>query len=198
MQRRELLRLSVTLLGAAASASVSRALLADCGQATSSEAAAFPGSQRASVELLADMIIPPTDTPGAVTAGVPDFIETIVREWYTDTERDIFLQGLDALDTYTGQVEGKPFCEASESTRLAALRDQEKLATQYQGPPPRMMIARPKDDENAPFFTKLKELVVLGYYTSEVGATQELKFLPMPGIFNGDFEFSKIGRQLTF
>ena len=71
MQRRELLKLSVALLGAAASASVSRALLADCGPRTISDAAAFPGSQRASVELLADMIIPTTDTPGAVAAGVP-------------------------------------------------------------------------------------------------------------------------------
>lgn len=193
MQRRELLRLSLTLLGTAASASVSRALLA--GAPLNADATAvFSSTERATVALLSDMIIPPTDTPGAVAAGVPQFIASIYREWYTETERAIFQQGLRDLDADCREREAKPFAGASDGARLAALQAQEKAAEAYQAPPQKS-LARPEEDEKAPFFRKLKELVVLGYYTSEVGATQELAYLPMPGKYDGDYEFAKMGRQ---
>ena len=54
------------------------------------------------------------------------------------------------------------------------------------------------DDQHAPFFNKIKELTVLGYYTSEVGATRELAYNPVPGKFDGDYDYAKVGRQWSY
>lgn len=192
MRRREVLRASAWLLGTMASASVSRALLAD--ELPLSSDGAFTDQEKAAIELLADMIIPPTDTPGAVDAGVPDFVATIFRDWYTDHERETFLQGLAALDVYCLDRSGSAFRNASDAVRIAALRNQEARASSTPPPAPGPFGVR-SAGENAPFFTRLKELVVLGYYTSKVGATQELAYVPAPGHFDGAYEFAKVGRQ---
>jgi len=198
MHRRELLKLSAVLLGAAASASVTRALLAGTGPVAGSASSVFSESQRITVNLLSDMIIPPTDTPGGLAAGVPDFIATMVNAWYHPNEREIFFQGLAELDSFCVGQEGVPFHQAREATRLAALQAQEQTAAGYQSPLPTKMSYQQPTDENSPFFNKLKELVVLGYYTSEVGATQELAYLPMPGRYDGDYDFAKVGRLWSY
>ena len=192
MRRREVLRASAWLLGTMASASVSRALLAD--ELPLSSDGAFADQEKAAIDLLADMIIPPTDTPGAVDAGVSDVVATIFRDWYTDNERGSFLQGLAALDDYCLDKSGSAFRHASDAVRIAALREQEARASSTPPPAPGPFGAR-SAGENAPFFTRLKELVVLGYYTSKIGATQELAYVPAPGRFDGAYEFAKVGRQ---
>ena len=194
MQRRELLKLSALLLGTAASASLSRAVLAGAGTASKTTTSPFTKAQQQSIRLLSDMIIPPTDTPGAVEAGVPAFINSIYADWYTDAERKIFSDGLAALDAFCIKQEKKSFDTASAEARLAALRDQESIASQYKSPLGAGSPFKQADDENAPFFKKIKELVVLGYYTSEVGATQELAYLPMPGYYDGNYDYAKAGR----
>ncbi len=196
MQRRELLKFSLTMLGAAAGASVSRALLAGEALHNGSANTVFNTGQRKAVELLSEMIIPTTDTPGAIAAGVPDFIAAIVGDWYKPAERKIFMQGLLALDEYCASNGGKSFAESGEAVRIDALKAQEAAAAEYKGPQP-LRLRKPAEDENAPFFKRLKELVVLGYYTSEVGATQELAYLPMPGYYDGSYDFDKIGREFT-
>lgn len=142
------------------------------------------------------MIIPATDTPGAVEAGVPDFIATIVFDWYRPREREAFAAGLRALDAYSRKREGVPFHQASNATRHSALREQERIAGSYRAPPaPR--FGPTGEDAGLPFFHRIRELAVLGYYTSEVGATQELVYLPVPGRYDGAFDFSRLGRQWT-
>ena len=196
MQRRDLIKLSSLVFGAAASASVSRALLAGAGSNPNALKTTFSDQQQTTIGLLSEMIIPTTDTPGALAAGVPDFIATIVGEWYEPNEREIFFGGLQALDKHCDAAEGKAFHIASQSARKAALDAQQELAAQYQAPSAAGAhpLARSYDG-NTPFFTKLKELVVLGYYTSEVGAKQELIYAPMPGYFDGEVDFATVGRQ---
>ncbi len=196
MQRRDLLKFSVTLLGVAAGTSVSRALAAGEALHKGTATAVFTPPQRKAVELLSEMIIPTTDTPGAIAAGVPDFIASIVGDWYKPGERAIFMQGLTGLDEYCRANGGESFIASSEPVRIEALKAQEAAAKDYAGPQ-QMRMKVPKEDENAPFFKRLKELVVLGYYTSEIGATQELAYLPMPGYFDGSYDYAKVGREFT-
>ena len=196
MQRRELLKISTLLLGAGVSASLSRAVLAGVDVSPGAAFSNFAESQRLAVEILCDMIIPTTDTPGAVEAGVPDFVATIVFDWYTESERTAFFDGLRALDAYCLASEQVPFHEASETNRIAALREQEQIAGGYQPAP--TPFGLPPDQPDAPFFSKVKALVVLGYYTSEVGATQELIYMPVPGEFKGNVEFAQVGRQWIY
>ncbi len=195
MQRRDVLRLSLALLGSAASFSLARALQADTVVNPGMVATVFDPPGQAAIELLSEMIIPETDTPGAIAAGVPDFIAVIVSSWYTPTERKVFFSGLQQLDAYCLQQENQPFHLASEASRVAALTEQERIASEYQPPMQGGSFYRQSSDEEAPFFKKIRELVVLGYYTSEVGCTEELAYRPAPGEYNGDYEFAKIGRQ---
>ncbi len=100
MRRRELLTISTVLLGAGVGERLTRAVLAGVEVSSGAASSKFAESQRLAVEILCDMIIPTTDTPGAVEAGVSDFVATIVFDWYTESERTAFFDGLQALDEH--------------------------------------------------------------------------------------------------
>ncbi len=195
MNRRELIKIAAVLLGGSLSSTISSAVIANADNANSTRAPQnpfFDADARKSVAILAELIIPKTDTPGAIEAGVPDFIELIVSEWYTDLERQVFLTGLADIEDYSKKAFGKSFrlCDRKEQT--AALTWSEKQSKSHRG------SSRPGDNtlsEDAPFFLKMKELTVLGYYTSEIGATQELIYNPMPMKYDGDINFADVGRQ---
>lgn len=197
MQRRELIKLSAVLLGGATSATLSQALLAGVQSAPAAFTKVFDDSQQQTVRILCDLIIPETDTPGAVEAGVHEFVGTIVDEWYTETEKTIFMEGLAALDQFCIEKVNLSFHLADEPTRVSALQEQEAMAKKYKGPQGGAAFGPPVIDENEPFFSKLRELVVLGYYTSEIGSTHELAYRPVPGVYNGEYEFSKVGKQFS-
>ena len=190
--------MSAAALGLAASGGLARALHAGASVAEGA-AAQFGGARAAAVALLADMIIPPTDTPGAVQAGVPDFIATIVFDWYRPGERQAFMQGLAALDEFCQARESQPFHLASEALRTAALQEQERLAIAHRaglagGDP----YPAATEGESGPFFNRLRELVVFGYYTSKAGATLELIYRPVPGLYQGSADFGETGRQWAY
>ncbi|GIX31297.1 MAG: hypothetical protein KatS3mg124_1769 [Porticoccaceae bacterium] len=196
MKRRTLLQVSGLLFGLPATSSALRALAAlpfTAGEV----ATVFTPAEARTVELLCDLVIPPTDTPGAVAAGVPQFIAQVVAEWYTPRERQIFFAGLAALDEIARKQAGRPFAEADDETQRAALAELARAAADYQPPASPRGFGPAPVDEDSPFFVKLRELVVLGYYTSEVGATQELIYVPMPGRFDGEVDFAEVGRQWT-
>jgi hypothetical protein len=152
-------------------------------------------SQRTMVAQLAELIIPATDTPGAGAAGVPAFIDRIVSEWYTATERGIFIEGLASLDAFCTARHGKRFGACSKQQQTLALEDADERTRAYQSKQGRIFDA---PDEHSPFFFKLKQLTVLGYYTSETGATTELAYNPVPGRYDGDVDFATVGRQWSF
>ncbi|BFM09181.1 gluconate 2-dehydrogenase subunit 3 family protein [Halioxenophilus aromaticivorans] len=199
MHRREMLKHSFMLVGFAAAGGVAQSLMAGGPLNRGLSAVVFNQSQEKSVAIVSEMIIPTTDTPGAIKAGVPDFISTIVSQWYNDEERAVFFQGFKALDEFCQETEQKDFADASEATRIAALTAQETATEEYKKANPGAgghPLAQ-KTDPNMPFFGKLKELVVTGYYTSEVGAKQELSYMPMPGYYDGSYEYAKVGRRFT-
>ena len=153
----------------------------------------FTSAQRRSVDVLVELILPKTDTPGAGEAGVGNFVDQVVSEWYQRAERAQFLAGLGSLDGYCIDWFGHNFNESQSAQQVMALGDAEQrsLAYQLKGRAAADAIA----DEQAPFFYRLRALVVLGYYTSELGATLELSYNPVPGSYVGDFDFDKVGHQ---
>lgn len=160
----------------------------------------FSELQSRQVALLAEMVIPRTDTPGALDAGVPAFIGMMVAKWYTDLERQIFLDGLQELDAHCRDRFGKDFIAAGPEQREAALVDAEQRALSYVSPVPGGFFSRMSKviDEQAPFFTKLKELTVIGFLASEVGAKQFLAHNPIPMRFDGDWGYPESGRQWSY
>jgi hypothetical protein len=145
------------------------------------------------LSIAVDLIIPPTDTPGAAEAGVPEFADLIISSWYTDDEREVFIDGLRGLDQFCVSQNGEKFVRTSVENQIAALQQFERKAQASQPMRPTDVFAMPS--EGVPFFFRLKELTVLGYYTSEIGSTQELKYNPVPGHYDGDVDFDTLGRQ---
>ncbi len=195
MNRRELLLAAIsTMAGVMVGSPTLRVIAGEVPPASASRVV-LQGHQPEMVRVLAEMIIPATDTPGAIEAGVPRFIEMMVADWYTDTERGIFLDGLAALDASCRTAYGTDFLGCSAEQRIAALSEAEKSAVAYVSPlPPGFLATMAKlIDERTPFFAKLKELTVVGYFSSELGATEFLEYNPMPMRYDGDFDFAEVG-----
>jgi len=194
VDRRQLLRIMTLMVGGVASGSITRALQAAQNSGRVPAKPVFDPGRRVQVEVISELIIPTTDTPGAIAAGVPDFVEMMVGEWYTDAERDIFLAGLASLDDWCRQSYAGDFLSSTEAERTAALLAAEQQAAGYQE-----VTGINQVDEGTPFFTKVKELVVVGYYTSEIGARQEHKYFRMTRNYDGDYPLAKSnGRQWAY
>lgn len=139
----------------------------------------FTEAQRAAVAAVAEQIIPATDSPGAVDAGTPRFIELMVADWFDDAERKLFMDGLADLQGRAGGA----FASLPPKDQLGLLErleDEAGDAAWYQlGNVTRVW------DDTAPFVCQIKELTVLGFMLSEVGGTRFLRDNPM-GSFDGD------------
>jgi Gluconate 2-dehydrogenase subunit 3 len=182
MDRRTLLKTATLFLGASVSASTSRALLADVDLSGLPAVPVLDDVQRRQVAVIAELIIPTTDTPGAIAAGVPDFIHRIVADWYTHEERSIFLNGLADLDRDSRERFAAEFLALAPSQQLALLDELD--AARWGG-----------IDGDSPFFAKIKELTILGYYTSEIGSRHELVYRPVPGTYHGHAQLDAHSRQ---
>ena len=97
MNRREALRWATVLLGGIASPSALRAISMNRAPSHDNKNY-FSEFQSRQVATLAELIIPTTSTPGAIVAGVPQFIAMMVSDWYTEAERSIFMAGLDDIN----------------------------------------------------------------------------------------------------
>lgn len=144
----------------------------------------FSREQRELVASLSETIIPRTDTPGAIDAGVPRFIEAMVAEWLTAAEREIFDAGLALLADRAVAEQGAPFQQLQQDARIELLESLESEA----GDSSWYELGNIRRDfiTDAPFICQLKELTIWGFFTSEVGGTQVLRYESMPMRFDGD------------
>jgi hypothetical protein len=134
-----------------------------------------------------DQIIPATDTPGATGARVNEFIDVILTEWATPEERAHFLEGLAGIDKESQQLFGKNFAEASPQQQLTQLRavDDTTLAGRTSRAHHGNTVPEPDAQLKGDFWEVFKRITVHGYYTSEIGFTQELKLQIIPGAQHG-------------
>jgi gluconate 2-dehydrogenase gamma chain len=122
---------------------------------------------------VSELIIPTTDTGGAIAAGVPEFVKVMLTDWFNEAERDHFISGLREFSAGASRKFGKKFAELA-----ASQKDQyfgELLATaeaplKSTGGAGAGSAATPR----TPFVVLMKRLTIFGYYTSELGATIEL------------------------
>ena len=152
--------------------------------------------QFATVKAMAEMILPRTDTPGATDVGVAEFIDLMLTEWYEESERTRFLAGLADVDSRSSALFGKEFIGCSEpqqSQILIALG--EKMVEDSQDARRQSSMSTGASND-ADFYPMLRQLTLTAYYTSETGATQELHFEVIPGVYQGCNESSPIKEAL--
>ena len=187
MLRRDLLR----VLSAAAVAPVLppevTLLLKQAQTSAGYELRTLTPHQNAIVVAMIDLIIPATDTPGAKTARVNEFMDVILTDWATAEERARFLAGLDDVDTQANALFGKSFLEGSPAQQSGVLQALDDSVDWLHGPPRDAAVPSDRDFSQlrGEFFRSFKLMTIHGYYTSEIGQTQELKREIIPGAFHG-------------
>ncbi|MBX0289278.1 gluconate 2-dehydrogenase subunit 3 family protein [Hymenobacter sp. HSC-4F20] len=130
-----------------------------------------------------ETILPTTKTPGAKAADVGSFMAVMVKDCYKPADQQIFLKGLTQLEQASQKKNGKGFLELDPAQRTALLTALDAEQKQY---------SQTKTLE-APnhYFRMIKELTLLGYFTSEVGSTKALRYLPVPGKYDGCVPYKK-------
>lgn len=186
LDRRDALKRMTLLVGGGLSASLAGGILSGVDMAQAAHFAkqvenhALDIDEMAVVADLVDRIIPDTDTPGARAAGVPDYIQLMVSEWYDVAARAQFKAGLADVNKISLHHTGQVFLEAPEAARhtMMGIFDQG---------------AQDKNSSDT-FFLELKKLTVVGYFTSQIGAEEELRYEAVPGPYEGCVSVKKIGR----
>lgn len=145
--------------------------------------------QNDTVVAMIDQILPATDTPGAKGARVNEFIDVILTEWASEEERRNFLRDLDDVDKQSSALFGKDFASASSAQQVALLRSMDEAAaiarSERKDRPPFWEPEGRDTQMQGDFFTVFKNMTLHGYYTSEIGFTQELKLHIIPGAQHG-------------
>lgn len=204
MNRREAVKSVAFLMGGALSATTIGVFLESCNStSTKAKGSLFTDDQQKLITEVADVIIPTTSTPGAKAAGVGPFISLMVKDCYPDDAQKAFVKGLDDLEKQAKEQYKKSFLELSLTERqelLGKLRDEtvaatkaekENLDKQEQAEKDKQTTASvsilPKDKPKMEprFFAIIRDLTLLGYFTSEIGATQAYEYLEIPGRYDG-------------
>lgn len=141
----------------------------------------FTPAQKAIVSALSERVLPTTDTPGAIAAGVPAFIEQLLGEWGLPGDVAPVAAGLGALDARS-RLDYK--VGAADATAV----QQDALLTLA------MNKALPGVES---FFEIFRQLVITGYYTSEVGIAAEREWVPVPGSYDGSYPVAKVTKIMV-
>jgi hypothetical protein len=162
----------------------------EVNQAMAHGAGAFTAADIALLDEIAETILPETSTPGAKAAKTGAFMALMVTAAYTERNREVFRDGLRQLDDACRAATGVSFSQASPPQRLAlleALDREQKTATEERANAPRSRApaaAAPAADEPAHYFRMMKELALLGFFTSEIGYTRAMRYIESPGRFD--------------
>jgi len=191
IDRREALRKTALLMGAAVSASALTGILQGC-KATPEltyKPVFFTEDQARIITEVAEIIIPKTDTPGAKDTGVPGFIDLMLKDCYKKEDQDRFIAGLTSFDEEAKKAYGDSFiyCKPEQQVELVTKVHAAALAE-----------AKENKEAKRPFILMTKELTLLGFFTSEPGATQVLQYIAVPGSYKGCIPLAEAGNGKTW
>jgi hypothetical protein len=139
--------------------------------------------QQAYLDEVGETILPATKTPGAKAARVGSFMAVMVRDSYAPKDQEIFTEGLIKLEDASQKMNGKGFLESTPAQRTALLT---ALDAEQKSYGKTKTVEQPNH-----YFRMIKELTLLGFFTSEPGATQALRYLPVPGKYDGNVPYKK-------
>jgi hypothetical protein len=190
MNRREALKQVAFLMGGAVSAySILGIEKGYCADASAPQTSVFNVSQMQLVSRVAEIIIPRTDTPGATDVGVPGFIDRMLGNVYAKKDRDRYFAGLAEFEA-AARSEGQSGFASLQPTR------QVELVSRFHDAAVAEERRRPRganDHPQRPFILMTKELTLLGFFTSQVGATQVLQYAAVPGSFHACVPLAQAG-----
>lgn len=145
--------------------------------------------QGANVREFAERIMPTTDTPGAKEANVQEFIDLYLRDIYTEEEQKAVTAGLDELEAAAQDAHGMSFAQLTPEQMDALMTEFAQSAVSEDKSVMEMRLPGGKPN----WFASLKEMTLVGFFSSEAGATQVLQYEPVPGAYLGCEPLEEIG-----
>lgn len=177
MDRREAVRKLTLVMGGVLSVPTLSVLLKSCDSNSFNLGSGidFTAQEKEMIASMAEIIIPRTDTPGAIDTKVPEFVVMMMQDTYPLETQDAFHNGLAAFDSYCKKNLGKDFLALDSTDKTEAVRQLDELVLGKEE-------SKPQDLE---FYRIFKELTLFGFFTSESGSTETLTYLQIPGDYVG-------------
>jgi hypothetical protein len=195
LTRREALKRVAWLMGGTVSASAILAIQKGYSATTpvGRKPSVLTPPQLGIVATVSEIMIPRTDTPGAIDVGVPGFIDLMLADVYTQNAREHYLAGLADFDAAALAEHGKEFLALEPGDRVAHVRKFHDPAVIED-----QRSARRQEDSQRPFILMTKELTLLGFFTSEAGAKQVLQYIAVPGSYHACVPVEQAGNGKTW
>lgn len=201
MNRRDAIRRVALLMGGAVSMPAILGVLGGCSAEPGAGADAGAGwkpafltpEQAALVAEVAEIMIPRTDTPGARDVGIAAFIDTMLKDAYPEDGQRRFVAGLADFEAHALHEHGRAFLALEPEQRTAMVKQAHDPAVEAE-----RQSALPLEERQRPFILTMKELTMLGYFTSEPGATQVLQYRPVPGAYHACVPLRQAGNGRTW
>lgn len=182
MERRELLKLVALATGGVVIGG--EFFLAGCKNKDAAVAGtSFSQDDIAMLDEVAETIIPKTNTAGAKEAEVGKFMTVFVNDCYEEGDQKTFHEGIKKLDEACNKMHGHSFMKADAAHRKELLTALDKEAKDY-------MKNKKKEDPNH-YFSMLKQLTLLGYFTSKPGLEENFNYKQIPGKYDGAVPYKK-------
>jgi hypothetical protein len=205
MDRRELLKMIAVVTGGAVIGG--DFLLTGCKNPESGEVSmVFSEENIAFLDEIAETILPQTSSAGAKAAGVGRFMTVMVNDCYAKADQEIFHKGLVTLDEACDKMHGHGFMKATPEERKELLISIDKEVSEYKkeqdaknreleekSKPPAKYTSGTEYPERLPshYFQQMKQLTIFGYFTSQKGRTEALRFNPVPGRWEAVIDYKK-------
>ena len=199
MDRRELLKMIALVTGGVVIGG--EVFLSGCKTGAKTDAG-FTAGNIALLDEIGETILPATSSPGAKAAQVGQFMKVYVTDCYTQASQDAFTKGITDLEEACKKMHSKPFMDCTPDQRRELLMSLENEAKEFnKGPEEKDKSAREElksqnkvyDFVASPrhYYTMMKQLTLLGFFTSKPGATQALRHVAVPGKYDGAFPYKK-------
>lgn len=211
MNRRELLRMVSLATGAVVIGG--DFFLSGCKNNEALGGITFTKDDIAFLDEVADTIIPTTTSPGAKAAKVGTFMALMVNDCYTEADQKVFHAGISKLNEHSTKKFSKGFMDLTAAQRLELLTEIDKNTNVFNKKvnaivdayplqqKTQMALERNKDGKDAKadkirenpdhYYIQMKQLTLLGYFNSKEGATQALRYVAVPGKYDGNLPYKK-------
>ena len=204
MNRRELLKMVAAATGGAVIGG--EFFLAGCKNPEAGTTKEFTTNDIAFFDEVAETIFPKTSTPRAKEAKVGQFMTVMVNDCYTEENQKAFRDGQEAINAACKKMHGHDFMKASpeerkkllvsldpeikdhQAKRREFLKEQDDLEKKAQANGDTNFKRKTMPDH---YFTMMKQLTILGYFTSKEGRTGATNYQPLPGKYQGDIPYKK-------
>lgn len=181
MNRRELIKMIALASGTAVIGG--EFLLSGCKNEKAGNGFLLTAGNISFLDEVGETIIPKTNTPGAKDAEVGKFMALIVADCYEEKDQKVFKEGIDKIDATASKKFSTSFLNLSKEQKEQLLTEIDAEAKTYQ--------KNKKPEASSHYYTMMKQLTLFGFFTSKPGATEALRYVAIPGRWEGCVPYTK-------